>query len=60
MYRDSAAVTDFKGFPARSHYIIAEPGWREVADYALSWASAQRPQPSSGVHSREPTCPSVS
>src|SRR5262249_26538028 len=27
-----------KLFPRRSHYLCAEPGWEEVADYALNWA----------------------
>jgi pimeloyl-ACP methyl ester carboxylesterase len=35
----SSATTEFKEFPGRSHYIIAETGWEEVAEYALSWAS---------------------
>ncbi|HRE79449.1 MAG TPA: alpha/beta hydrolase [Opitutaceae bacterium] len=30
--------TDYQEFSGRSHYIIAEPGWQEVADYALTWA----------------------
>lgn len=34
----SAAVTDYKEFPGRSHFIIGQPGWEEVADYALDWA----------------------
>lgn len=34
----SSAVTAFKEFSGRSHYIIAENGWEEVADYALEWA----------------------
>jgi alpha-beta hydrolase superfamily lysophospholipase len=38
LYRKSAAVTDFKEFPERSHYTLGEPGWEEVADYALTWA----------------------
>ena len=37
-YRKSAAVTAYKEFPERSHYTIGEPGWEEVADYALRWA----------------------
>lgn len=37
-YRASSAITEFKEFPGRSHYIIAEKGWEEVADYALNWA----------------------
>ena len=40
-YADSEAVTDFKEFPGRSHLIIAQPGWEEVAAYALSWAKAK-------------------
>lgn len=37
-YLRSSALTDFHEFPDRSHWTIAEPGWEEVADYALSWA----------------------
>lgn len=37
-YRLSPAVTEYKEFPQRSHYIIAEKGWEEVAQYALDWA----------------------
>jgi pimeloyl-ACP methyl ester carboxylesterase len=37
----SSAITEFKEFPGRSHYIIAETGWEEVAEYALSWSTEQ-------------------
>jgi pimeloyl-ACP methyl ester carboxylesterase len=37
-YRRSAAVTDFKAFPGRSHFTIGQDGWEDVADYALDWA----------------------
>jgi pimeloyl-ACP methyl ester carboxylesterase len=37
-YRQSTAVTEYKEFPGRSHYIIAEKGWQEVADFAVHWA----------------------
>ena len=40
-YRESPAITEFKEFPGRTHYIIAEPGWEEVADFALEWALNQ-------------------
>lgn len=40
-YRASSAVTEYKEFPGRSHYIIAEKGWEEVAQYALDWAQAR-------------------
>jgi pimeloyl-ACP methyl ester carboxylesterase len=39
LYRASKAVTDYKEFPERSHYTLGQPGWEEVADYALEWAT---------------------
>ncbi len=36
--RRSLAPTDYLGFPGRSHLLIAEPGWEEVADAVLDWA----------------------
>ena len=27
-----------KEFAGRSHFIIGQPGWEEVADFALAWA----------------------
>jgi len=39
----SPSITAYKEFPARSHYLIAEKGWEEVADHALAWA--ENPQP---------------
>ena len=47
-YARSAAVTDYKEFPGRSHLIALQCGWREVAEYALTWAEARTG--SSGVH----------
>lgn len=44
-HAQSSAVTEYKEFPGRSHYIIAEPGWEEVAQYALDWASRKAGQP---------------
>lgn len=44
-HRASPTITAYKEFPARSHYLIAEKGWEEVADYALAWA--ENPKPSS-------------
>jgi pimeloyl-ACP methyl ester carboxylesterase len=37
-YRKSSAVTEYKEFPGRAHFIIGQDGWEEVADYALNWA----------------------
>ncbi len=33
-------VTDYHEIPGRSHWTCGEPGWEEVADYALEWAVA--------------------
>jgi pimeloyl-ACP methyl ester carboxylesterase len=40
LYRGANAETDYREFPGRSHFTIGEPGWEEVADYALQWARA--------------------
>jgi pimeloyl-ACP methyl ester carboxylesterase len=47
-YRKSAAVTEYKEFPGRSHFIIGQEGWEEVADYALDWASEHAARPVTG------------
>ncbi len=40
LYRNSKAITEYKEFPGRSHYILGMTGWEEVADYSLAWAVA--------------------
>jgi pimeloyl-ACP methyl ester carboxylesterase len=40
-YRDSLATTEYREFPGRTHFIVAQGGWQEVADYALDWARDQ-------------------
>jgi pimeloyl-ACP methyl ester carboxylesterase len=46
-YRHYADQTDaivaYAEFPGRSHLTIGQPGWQDVADYALSWARKPRP-----------------
>jgi pimeloyl-ACP methyl ester carboxylesterase len=37
--RKAPSLTELKMFPGRSHFLCIEPGWEEVADYALAWAS---------------------
>lgn len=34
----AASVSAFKLYPTRSHWTCIEPGWEEVADFALDWA----------------------
>jgi hypothetical protein len=40
-YCHTKSVTDYKEFAGRSHYIVGQDGWEEVADYALEWATKQ-------------------
>jgi alpha-beta hydrolase superfamily lysophospholipase len=35
------SVTELKEFAGRDHYIIASPGWQEVADFVLGWIGRQ-------------------
>ena len=35
----SKAVVDYKEFPDRPHFTAGAPGWEDVADYALEWAT---------------------
>ena len=34
----SPAVTEYRVYPDRSHFTVGQPGWEEVADFALEWA----------------------
>jgi alpha-beta hydrolase superfamily lysophospholipase len=36
-YRGAEARTEFKEFPGRCHWIIAQDGWQEVAGYVADW-----------------------
>ncbi len=38
-YAASPSLTDFKVFDGRNHFGIGAPGWEEIADYALDWAT---------------------
>ena len=38
LYRSSTALTGYREFPGRSHFVGGEPGWEEEADFALEWA----------------------
>ena len=40
-HRGSTAVTDFMRFPGRSHWLINETGWEEVADVGMEWSQIQ-------------------
>jgi pimeloyl-ACP methyl ester carboxylesterase len=36
-HQASPVRTDFRSFPGRTHWIIAQEGWKEVADSCLEW-----------------------
>jgi pimeloyl-ACP methyl ester carboxylesterase len=44
-YRNSEATTETFEFPDRSHFTGVEPGWEQVADYALEWATSHARTP---------------
>jgi non-heme chloroperoxidase len=41
-YSHSKATTDFADFADRSDMIIVEPGWKEIADYSISWSKRRQ------------------
>jgi hypothetical protein len=40
-YSRYSSVTDYKEFPSRTHFIIGQQGWEEVASYIYSWLESQ-------------------
>lgn len=40
-YGKSGSVTDFREFEGRTHFIIGQDGWEEVADHVLAWLEVQ-------------------
>lgn len=41
-YKDSGspAIVEYKEYPGRTHRLVSQDGWEEIADYALEWALA--------------------
>jgi len=35
----SNAVADYREFPGRTHNVVGQKGWEEIADFALQWAN---------------------
>jgi alpha-beta hydrolase superfamily lysophospholipase len=33
-----SGVVEVKEFEGRTHYVVGQDGWEDVADYALTWA----------------------
>jgi non-heme chloroperoxidase len=38
----SPAVVDYREFPGRTHRLVSQDGWEEIADYALEWATTHQ------------------
>ncbi|MCG2613472.1 alpha/beta hydrolase [Terrimonas sp. NA20] len=36
-YRKNSSVTDYKEFVGRNHLVLAQQGWKENADFILTW-----------------------
>jgi len=41
-YKASPSTTDFKEFAGRTHFIIGQQGWEQVADYVLAWLNEKQ------------------
>ncbi|MFC0002862.1 alpha/beta fold hydrolase [Micromonospora siamensis] len=54
LYRGSTAITGYREYPGRSHFVGGEPGWEEEADFALEWAVEAANQYSPTVVSESP------
>jgi len=37
-YIEGPSLVEYKEFPGRTHRIVGQKGWEEVADFALNWA----------------------
>ena len=40
-YTSSGSVTEFIEFPGRTHFLIGQPGWEEIAAACLTWLQKQ-------------------
>jgi pimeloyl-ACP methyl ester carboxylesterase len=41
-YKSSGSVTDYKKFTGRTHYVLGQEGWQEVAEYIQNWLRSTR------------------
>jgi pimeloyl-ACP methyl ester carboxylesterase len=45
-HQASPARTDFRSFPGRTHWLIAQDGWQEVAQACIDWIGSLAPKES--------------
>lgn len=43
-HASGSAVVEYQEYPGRTHRLVSQDGWGEIADYALSWAQAHATQ----------------
>jgi pimeloyl-ACP methyl ester carboxylesterase len=36
-YKRPDSITEYKEFPGRTHFIIGQEGWEEIADHVIAW-----------------------
>lgn len=41
----SPAIVDYKEYPGRTHRLVSQDGWEEIADHALTWAVSHATAP---------------
>ncbi len=47
-HKASPARTDFRSFPGRTHWLIAQDGWEEIALACLDWVGSLDGEPAGG------------
>ena len=53
--KQASSLTELKIFSGRSHWTLLDPGWEEVADYALDWAVRHARGPHGGGQAQAPS-----
>lgn len=41
-YQGHSSVVEYKEFPGRTHFILGQKGWEEVAEYGAAWLKARK------------------
>ena len=49
VWRKYRRVADYKEFQGHAHWVIAEPGWQEIAQYCADWLVAKAPPEQAGA-----------
>jgi hypothetical protein len=56
-YRASPARTELRTFPGRTHWLIAQDGWEEVAQACLDWIGSLQAERTTTTHVNEVQLP---